>query len=209
MKYEDYLTSIYYNPSHAGSFASLEKKYRTIRKEGKFVLGRAKIRRWLEKQEKLTLHRQINRKFKRRRMVIPFIDYIWSADTCFMKGFVNENDGFGYFVVVKDCFSRFVWTRPLKTTKGGEMAVALSAIFDQGRRPLKLFTDKGSEYCNTIIRKLLKEKGINHFVSHSEVKSMQVERVIKTIKSKISRYMTRTQNHRLTWIDMLKPMTDS
>ncbi|CAG2237723.1 unnamed protein product [Mytilus edulis] len=69
MTYEDYLQSIYYNPEHPGSLGGVEKLYRAVRKEGKFVL--AKIKRWLEKQDSFTLHRQINRKFKRRRFKTP------------------------------------------------------------------------------------------------------------------------------------------
>ena len=43
MKYEDYLSSIYYDPNHAGAYSGVEKLYRAVRKEGKFVLSRAKF----------------------------------------------------------------------------------------------------------------------------------------------------------------------
>lgn len=99
MTYEDYLQSIYYNPEHPGSLGGVEKLYRAVRKEGKFVL--AKIKRWLEKQDSFTLHRQINRKFKRRRVIVPFM--------AFMKSYVDSNDGYRFFLLVVDSFSRFIF----------------------------------------------------------------------------------------------------
>jgi hypothetical protein len=56
------------------------------------VLGKAKIRKWLETQETFGLHRQINRKFRRRKVIAPFIDYQWDADTAVMNSFAKDND---------------------------------------------------------------------------------------------------------------------
>jgi hypothetical protein len=75
MTYQDYLEKIYYNPQHPGSFGGVDKLYKAVRQEGKYVLVKAKIRKWLETQETFGLHRQINRKFRRRKVIAPFIDY--------------------------------------------------------------------------------------------------------------------------------------
>ena len=108
MTYEDYLSTIYYDPHHAGSFGGLEKLYRAVRKEGKYVLGRAKIRKWLQKQETYTLHQHVRRKFRRQRVIVPYIDYQWDADTAVMTSYAKDNDGFGFFLLVIDIFSRYV-----------------------------------------------------------------------------------------------------
>ena len=75
MIYEKYLHTIYYDPSHPASFSSLDKLYRTVRKEGKFVLSKAKINRWLMKQETFTTHKGIIRKYKRQRIIASHTDY--------------------------------------------------------------------------------------------------------------------------------------
>lgn len=128
MTYEDYLKSLYYDPNHAGAFGGVEKVYRTVRKEGKYVLGKAKIRKWLRKQETFTLHQHVRRKFRRRRVIVPYIDSQWNADTASMSIYTKDNDGFGFFLLVIDIFSRFVWTVPLRTTKGAEMMEALKSV---------------------------------------------------------------------------------
>ena len=65
MTYEDYLKSLYYDTGHAGSFGGLDKLYRAVRKDGKYVLGKAKIRKWLQKQETYTLNQHVRHRFKR------------------------------------------------------------------------------------------------------------------------------------------------
>ena len=122
------------------------------------MLGKAKIRKWLETQETFVLHRQINRKFRRRKVIAPFIDYQWDADTAVMKSFVKVNQGYAYFILAIDVFSRFVHTFPLRSTRGQETAPALGTFFRTGRKPVKLRTDKGTEYRNRDVERLLKRE---------------------------------------------------
>ena len=69
-----------------------------MRKDGTYVLGKSKIRKWLETQDTFGLHRQINRKFRRRRVIAPHINYQWDLDTAVLKSYTKDNDGYGYFV---------------------------------------------------------------------------------------------------------------
>ncbi|MES9971552.1 MAG: hypothetical protein ABW092_16085, partial [Candidatus Thiodiazotropha sp.] len=110
MTYEKYLKSIYYDPRHPASFSGVDKLYRAVRKDGKYVLGKAKVKAWLLKQEPYTLHRHVIRKQKRQKIVVPYIDYQWEADVAYMTPYSKENDGYGYFLLVIDVFSKFVWT---------------------------------------------------------------------------------------------------
>jgi hypothetical protein len=121
MTYEDYLKSLYYDTSHAGSFSGLHKLYRAVRKDGKYVLGKAKIRKWLQKQETYTLNQYMRRRFKIRRVIVPYMDYQWDADTASMTTYIKDNVGYGFFVLVIDIFLRYIWTAPLRTTRGLEM----------------------------------------------------------------------------------------
>ena len=207
MKYENYLASLYYDPNHAGAYGGVEKLYRAVRKEGKFVLGRTKIRDWLSKQEDYAVHRETRSKFKRRRVVAPFVDYQWDVDTANMVHYKKDNEGYGYFVLAIDILSKFVWTVPLKTTTGQEMVDALTQIFASGRKPTHLRTDQGTEFVNQKVKTLLKKEGIEFFVTHNVVKASYAERAIKTIKSRVIRYMTHKQTRR--WIDILPQITES
>ena len=128
MTYENYLKKIYYDPQHPASFSGVDKIYRAVRKEGKYVLGKTKIRKWLEKQEPYTIHRQVIRKFKRRKTIVPYINYQWEVDTAYMTAFTKDNDGVGYFVLIIDGFSRFVRTFPIKRVSGEEVVRVLKPL---------------------------------------------------------------------------------
>lgn len=207
VKYEDYLASIYYDPKRAAAYGGVDKLYRAVRKEGKFVLGRAKIRNWLLKQEDYAVHRGERGKFKRRRVVAPYVDYQWDVDTANMELYKKDNDGYAYFLLAVDILSKFVWTEPLRARTGKETARAFQRIFEKGRQPNNIRSDKGTEFANKDVKRFLKGEGVRYFVTQNIVKASYAERAIKTVKSRIARYLTRNQSHR--WIDVLPAITDS
>ena len=79
--YKEYLSSLYFNPASPAAFASLDKLYRYVRKDGKFVLGKPKIRKWLLSQESYAVHREDRSRFKRRRVIAPYKDYQFDRPT--------------------------------------------------------------------------------------------------------------------------------
>jgi len=91
--------------------------------------------------------------------------------------------------------------------QGQETASAQKTFFRTGRKPAKLRTDKGTEYRNRGVQRLLKREKVDHFFTQNEQKSSYAERAIKTIKSKFSHCMSRHQTHR--WIDVLDSVTQS
>ena len=211
MKYEVYLASIYYDPNHAGAYGGVEKLYRAVRKDGKFVLGRTKIRNWLLIQEDYAVHRETRSKFKRKSVVAPFMDYHWHVDTAHMAYYKKDNEGYAYFVLAIDILSKFVWTVPLRTTTGQEMVDAYlftsTQIFASGRKPTHLRSDQDTEFVNQKVKALLKKKGVDFFVTHNVVKASYAERAIKTIKSRLIQCMTHKQTRR--WVDILPDITAS
>jgi hypothetical protein len=61
--------------------------------------------------------------------------------------------------------------------------------------------DKGMEFCNRDVNKLMKVKGVDYFVVQSESKKNNAERAIKTMKSRIGRF--------ILWIHILQMTTQS
>ena len=103
--------------------------------------------------------------------------------------------------------SKFVWTFPVRTTTGQEMVNALKTMFASGRKPTHLRSDQGTEFVNKNVKTFLKKEDIIVFVTHNTVKASYAERAIKTIKSKLIRYLTRKQSRR--WVDVLSNITES
>ena len=55
----------------------------------------------------------------------------WDADTGNYAKWAKENEGVGYFLVSTDTFTRYVWTRLLKTLQGKEMEKVLEDLFEE------------------------------------------------------------------------------
>lgn len=195
MSWENYLQEIYYNPENAGSFSGPDKLFRYVRKDGKYVISKYKIRKWLQKQEAYSLQRPLRRRFQRNKIMVTGIDDQWSADLMDMTKFANYNDGFTYILVVIDVLSKYLWMRPLKNKRGISVANALREILLEGRVPKRIRTDKGQEFRAKEVQQVLKDHKITHLYAQNETKAAIAERVIKTIKTRIYRFMTYQQGY--------------
>lgn len=149
------------------------------------------------------LHKPIRKNFKRRRTIIKGFDDLWQSDLCQLQQFMKNNKNYKYILVVIDCFSKYVWTKPLKTKTGVEVTESFETILKEakGRKPMNLQTDQGKEYYNTHFKTLLKKYTINHYSTFSITKAAICERVIRTLKEKLFKYFSLNGTYR--WIDIL------
>ena len=80
--------------------------------------------------------------------------------------------------MVSDIFSKFVWIVPLLQKTGQEVANAFSWLLE-GRRPSKMWVDKGREFYNQDVQKL-----VELCSTENEEKCCVIERFNRTIKEK-------------------------
>ena len=71
---------------------------------------------------------------------------LWGADLVEVYGYDNVNGQRRHILVVQDLFSKKIWLRALKTKSKKEMEANFRSIIqeNQGRSPLRLWTDRGS-----------------------------------------------------------------
>ena len=101
------------------------------------------------------------------------------------------NKAFRFLLCVIDIFSKYAWVVPLKDKKGVSIVDAFQKILDKSRRkPNKIWVDKGSEFYNNVFRKWLRDNDIEMYSIHNEGKFVVAERLIRTLKTKIYKYMT-------------------
>ena len=101
------------------------------------------------------------------------------------------NERIRFLLCVIDIFSKYPWVVPLKDKKGVSIANAFQKILDDSnRKPNKIWVDKGSEFYNNSFKKWLKDNDIEMYSIHNEGKSVVAERFIRTLKTKIYKYMT-------------------
>ena len=101
------------------------------------------------------------------------------------------NKGFRFLLCAIDIFRKYAWVIPLKDKKGVSIVNDFQKILKESdRKPNKIWIDKGSEFYNNSFKKWLKDNHIEMYSIHNEGKSVVAERFIRTLKSKIYKYMT-------------------
>ena len=115
--------------------------------------------------------------------------------------------GFRFLLCVIDIFSKYVWVVPLKDKKGVSIVDAFQKILDDSnRKPNKIWVDKGSEFYNNSFKKWLKDNDIEMYLIHNEGKSVVAERFIRTLMTRIYRYMTSISKN--VYIDKLDDLVN-
>jgi len=203
---DQYLTKIYFDPKHPASYSGPRKVYQLVKKVGYNPTYKF-IKEWIQDQEAYSIHKPARYTFPRQRIVPTDRDNQWDADLMDMQDLKEDNDGVAYLLVVIDLLSRYAWLRPLKSKSASEVKTAFEDIFSGGRKPEKLRTDKGKEFVNNTLKKYLKDQDIDYFTTQNEGKANYAERLIKTIKNKIIRFITHNNTRR--YIDKLQDMVDS
>lgn len=200
------LADIYYNPKNSASFGSAQKLYKAVKE--KFPTATLiDVQNWLSGELAYTLHYPARRRFQRNKIVVTCMDEQWEADLVDMKEVSRHNDNYKYILTVIDSLSKYAWAVPLRLKDGKSLVRAYSSIFKQ-RKPVRLRTDKGTEFLNTDVQLLLKEYKIFHFTSHDDnVKCAIVERFNRTLKDKMFKYFTAIGRKR--YIDKLQDFLSS
>lgn len=188
---DDILHSIYYDPSNKGSFASVRKLYQEAKTKPGWKGTIKDVGKFLAKQSTYTRHRLGYVNFQRRRFFTAFTDYCWQLDLMDIRSLSRQNNGVKFLLCIIDTFSKYVWVKSLKSKNSAEIVQAFQSVLkESGRIPLTLFSDKGTEFVNKDFKQLTDKRGIIFYQAQdADVKAGIAERVIRTIKSRLYKYM--------------------
>lgn len=201
------LNDAYYNRNSNLQYASINELYNYCHNQSKIKkedFTKKKIREWLSAQNAYTLHYPSIRNFKRNHYRIFMIDELWEIDLIDFRAINKYNNGFNWILICIDVFSKYIWAVPMKRKTGYEVTKAMKKIFEESNRKCeKVCSDKGKEFDNITFKTFLKHKNVvQQFANNPVIKCSIVERVIKTIKSKIFKYFTYSNSQ--NYIDNLQ-----
>ena len=119
------------------------------------------------------------------KIVYNHIDEIWSIDLADMVNYkTSNNKGFRYIFIIIDNYSKYLWAIPLKNKYSQTITNEFSIILSTSkRRPLKIESDRGTEFYNSIFQNFLKSKNIHHYSRFTDKGPSIAERVIRTIRN--------------------------
>ena len=169
----------------------------------------AGLKHFLQSKTSLSRHKQIRRRFKRRKTLVFGPYTTLQADTIFYRNYSRQNHGYKYILVVIDCFSRKNWVRPMKSTTAEETAKCLDEIIgSMPYKPTQFSSDQGNEFNSkhpAIFNTLILKYGMIMYTLKAPIKAGIAERFIRTLKTRIERYFT--ENNTFKWVDVLEKLS--
>ena len=200
-----HLDDIWTKPGHPGSTCGVRTLHRLVKGEKNITLR--DVREYLSQKRAYTIHRVTRKHFPRRRVLVSAPRVILACDLAEMGNLARENGGVRYLLVCIDVYSRYLQVVPLKDKRGDTCARALDEVLSnpEGRGYRKVWTDLGKEFVNGHVAKVLERRRatLYHTESH-EIKVSHAERVIRTLKGRIYRYLT--ENGTETYVPVLGEM---
>ena len=161
------------------------------------------IQKQLNKIEAYSRHKDIRNKYPRRRIMVNFAGEIYSADLKDISNLSRYNNGKKFLLIVVDAFSKMGYVRALNDKTAGSVIKGFNSILRESKKtPVFLYVDMGKEFVNKDMKQWLKERKIKMYHIHSTVKSAFSERYIRTIFTKLQRYMTAKNTYK--FIDKLQ-----
>ena len=202
---ESLLKTIYFDPHNTAGYSSHDKLYNEAIKSDSSV-RRANINKFLSGEDSYTLYRNRRKKFNTARTFASCVDYSWQTDLCDVSNLSEFNDGIRYLLFCIDVYSRYVWVVPLVNKKSDTTTRGFIEIFNQGRIPGYIVSDSGTEFRGST-KSYLDKLNITQYTLHGPSKCGMVERVQKTIKAKVYRYLYAHNTKR--YIDILPVIIDT
>lgn len=151
------------------------------------------------------VHKPTFKPKKFRKVNTYKINDIWSADIVDMQALEKQNQGYKYILTVIDIFSRHAWAIPQKTKSAKETSESFEKIIKQTKAlPYALWVDKGKEFLNKDVKKVMKDVII--YSTFGEAKAAYVERFNRTLKGIMYKQFTVQQNRQ--WIDILNDIVN-
>jgi hypothetical protein len=141
-----------------------------------------------------------------RKTIVYGLRDLWQVDLLDFQKFSTENNGYRYLCVIIDCFTKYVWVKPLKDKTGGSLVKALSLLL-MTERPKLLQADQGTEFFNKNVTRMLEAFGPKLYHSYSEHKASIVERVQRTLRARLGKLFTERGNN--VWIDKIDDIVET
>jgi len=191
---------LYNDLASSTGLASVKRLYEVVKDKQKAL-------EYLKTQDSYTLHKPVVRKFRRRKYTVKGLNDLVQMDLADLSSLSRWNGGIKYLLIWIDCYSRYLRVVPLKNKSAGTVTEAVNSLL-QAQVPVNIQTDKGTEFRNQQLQDVFKNHNINFYTTQDpDTKAAFAERVIRTIKSRIYRYMTLKSTKR--YIDVLQDLVTS
>ena len=195
------LKSIYFEPNNPASFGGVDRLLEAGKKTDP-ELKKHDVEEFLRQHDAYTFHKNVRFKHKTAKTKATAINEHWQADLSDLSRYSDQNENNKFLLFVIDVYSRYLWIEPLINKKPATVKEGFEHIFEDAQAQCAyLATDQGLEFCSGEMKKMLTDRHITHFHMYGANKCGIVERVQRTIKTRMFRYFTHAKQNR--YIDAL------
>ena len=131
------------------------------------------------------------KKYATNKTDVYHIDEFWSLDILDLNENGPENKRrYRYVLVIKDNFSKFGWTVPLKNKNAQTIKTFFENILiNSQRKPNLIETDRGKEFYILKIQDFPNKKKIRHYSRNTYLGAVFAERFNRTIRDLLKRHV--------------------
>lgn len=177
---DEEILALYNDPMFDGSFSGVKTFRDFLYTEKNELIPEKRLFDILKKDKNYLLHMKPTRKFPTRPYDVQSFGNCVQIDLAEMPQF----EGYKYFLVAIDVFSKHLYTRPLKSKTAKEVGEAFESISNEFKTPIyKLESDQGQEFVAN--KALFKRLGIYFHTKVGRNKASFVEAAIAMIKRKL------------------------
>lgn len=199
------LSELYSDPKFPGSFSGVQRFYQDVKTVNPSVTKK-QVSEFLNTKPSYYLHKTTQKPRKYRKTLVFGIRELWQIDLLDLQKFSRQNKGYRYICVIIDCFSKYIWLKPIKK-KTGVSIVKVLALLLMTERPKLIQADQGTEFFNKNVAKMLQAFGPKLYHTFSDKKASIVERVQRTLRMRMGRMFT--ENGNKNWIDHIDAIADA
>ena len=191
-KIRNILLSIYENPENSASFSSIKKLYnKAIKLHPQISLKDVKF--FLKSQDSYTKHKLTPRKHEFQKVIAAKPKIIVGMDLLDVRDLSLYNNNVNFIMFFVDLYSKKITAVPLKNKSKESILQGLTDFFKIRDNKLysRIFSDKESGLYSNLVKTFLEKHKKRVYTNSSyEQKNSVTERNLKTLKSKIYRYLT-------------------
>ena len=152
------------------------------------------------------LNKPVIDKFPRNKIIVNYIDEIYSCDLVDMVKYSRMNKGYKYIFTNIDIFSKYTWIFPIKSKKISNIKPCFQKIFKE-RKPKFIWSDKESSFFSKEMLKFFKDNNVEIYYINSNLKAVVIERLNRSLRELMMEEFVKNNN--TVWYNILSKLISS